>query len=182
MTRAYASIAFTPDVLAAQHRWGSRERCAVALRSDIEPQDVLTPAAAAFAAQVNSAFIATLSSGGWPYVQHRGGMRGFIRVLDERRLLFPDFEGNGQMLTVGNLAGNPRTMLLLIDYEQRRRLKLWGQTRVLAAIDPSWHVQASAQEQGASRWLLFTVQAMNFNCSAFIPRWVAASCGAPAEG
>ena len=173
MTRAYAEIAFTADVLAAQRDWNTRGQAGPALRDDIDPQRELTPAAQAFVAQINTAFIATVGSTGWPYVQHRGGPRGFIRVLDRRQLLLPDHDGNGQLISVGNLRGDDRTMLILMDYAARRRLKLWGRTRVLEGAD-----RMAAEDQHGAPWaLLFTVEAMNFNCPGGIPEIADAAFG-----
>ncbi|MGL4232383.1 MAG: pyridoxamine 5'-phosphate oxidase family protein [Casimicrobium sp.] len=166
MTRAYAEIAFTREVIAAQEAWGTAEDCAQALRHDIDPHSELVPAAAAFVAIVNTAFISTVSSNGWPYVQHRGGERGFIRVLDKKTLLMPDHEGNGQMLTVGNLTSESKCMLLLMDYVERRRLKLWGRARVLCAEE----VTADVDRAIAPRWIEFRVEAFNFNCPSYIPQ------------
>ena len=165
MTRAYARIAFTPDVLAAQSRWGTSAQAGPALRPDIDPHDALTPAAMAFASEVNTAFIATVNSSGWPYVQHRGGPRGFIHVLDSTHLLMPDFDGNGQMLTVGNLHSEDRVMLILMDYAQQRRLKIWGHARFLEGDER----RTVADWGDAARGLLVEVCAMNFNCPAYIP-------------
>jgi uncharacterized protein len=113
----------------------------------------------------NTAFISTVGSNGWPYVQHRGGPRGFIRVINAKQLLIPDEDGNGQFITVGNLRGDTRAMLILMDYANRRRLKLWGNAAVLRKSDAT----NSFDWGDAPRAVLFTVAAMNFNCPTGIP-------------
>ncbi|MBX9901763.1 MAG: pyridoxamine 5'-phosphate oxidase family protein [Burkholderiaceae bacterium] len=165
MTRAYVNLAFTPNVTVAQDQWGTSAQVAPARDHDIEAQDGLTPPAVAFVRQTNSAFLATVNSEGWPYVQHRGGQRGFIHVLDEKKIVMPDFDGNGQLLTVGNLATSSRAMLLLIDFKAKRRLKLWGHARVV----PAKECEVVVELEGARRALIFEIQAMNFNCPAYLP-------------
>jgi predicted pyridoxine 5'-phosphate oxidase superfamily flavin-nucleotide-binding protein len=132
---------------------------------------VVTPELADFIAQRDSFFLATASADGRPYVQHRGGPRGFLRVLDERTLAFADYRGNRQYITVGNLAENDRAFLFLMDYAQRRRIKLWGRARVVendAALlarlaDPS----AGAKPEHA---IVFTIEAWDANCPQHIPQ------------
>jgi uncharacterized protein len=165
VTRAYVDIIYTPNVLASQDEWDTRAQTEPAFRSDIEAHDELSSLAQAFVAHVNTAFISTVGSNGWPYVQHRGGPRGFIRVIDSKQLLFPNIDGNGQLVTVGNLRGDTRTMLILIDYSTRRRLKLWGHATVLRKSDDSKTIDWG----DAPRAILFTVAAMNFNCPTGIP-------------
>jgi uncharacterized protein len=168
MARAYTKITFTPEVMEAQRYWDTSARTAPALAPGAEPQDALTAHAAAFVAEVNTAFIATINSNGWPYVQHRGGARGFIKLVSARRILIPDHDGNGQLLTAGNLSTNSKAMLLLMDYSAGRRLKLWGRAKMLETAG-----MASPEGVSASpRMLVFDVEAMNFNCSSFIPRLV----------
>ena len=116
--------------------------------------------------QTDSFFIATVSATGWPYMQHRGGEPGFVRVLDERRFAFDDVAGNGQMLTVGNLKGNDHVMLFLIDYEHSARLKLWGHATVALATP------GETDYERRVRTITIELEAWNFNCSAFIPKLV----------
>jgi uncharacterized protein len=173
MTRAYAEIAFTDDVLAAQREWGTAELCAPALQTEIDPHDRLIPSTKLFVSQCNTAFIATVSMNGWPYVQHRGGDRGFIQIVDDKTLMLPDFDGNGQMITVGNLKASAKSMLFLIDYTARRRLKLWGHSRIVTPTEAA-ALHAAIDSSIAPRWIVFQLDAFNFNCPAYIPQMMEA--------
>lgn len=169
--RAVASdIAFTPSVKAIQQRKGSRaayarletgDGWATAIGDDLK----------AFIESQTSVFLATASAQGQPYVQHRGGPAGFLRVLDERTVACVDYAGNRQYITLGNLAENPRAHLLLIDYAGRQRVKIWGEVRVVED-DPD--LTKLLMPQGyparASQVLVFTVQAWDANCPQHIPR------------
>ena len=133
-TAPSSDVAFTPSVKAVQERRGSR-RMFERLEARGGWSSTITPDLAAFIASVRSFYFATASSDGQPYVQHRGGPAGFLRVLDEKRLAFVDFTGNRQYITTGNLAENPRAFIFLMDYARRRRVKLWG-TAEIVANDP----------------------------------------------
>ena len=124
MPYGFLDIASTPGVRAAQEANGSGEFWA-GFDGD-RAFDRFTPAEAAFIAERDSLYMATISESGWPYVQHRGGPPGFIRVLDEKTLAIPDFRGNRQYISTGNLATNDRAALILMDYPHRRRLKLYA--------------------------------------------------------
>jgi predicted pyridoxine 5'-phosphate oxidase superfamily flavin-nucleotide-binding protein len=132
-TPTYASdVAFTPTVKALQTRKGSRRGYAtMEQRGSWETR--ITPDLAAFIAAQTSVFFATASADGQPYIQHRGGPAGFLRVLDDKTIGFVDFAGNKQYITQGNLADNPKAYLFLSDYAHRRRIKLWGEARVVEA-------------------------------------------------
>ncbi len=129
MSSHFLNIANTPSVKAAQARHGSR---AVYARHDAgsSDEDPLGPAEAAFIAARDSFYMATVSETGWPYIQHRGGPAGFLKVLDPHTLGFADFRGNRQYLTLGNSAVNPKVSLFLMDYPNRRRLKILGRLSV----------------------------------------------------
>jgi predicted pyridoxine 5'-phosphate oxidase superfamily flavin-nucleotide-binding protein len=125
---AYASdVAFTPAVKAIQARKGSREAYARAeekgWRTEIDDN------LAAFLAEANSFYLATASRDGQPYIQHRGGPKGFVKILDNRTLAFTDFAGNRQYITQGNLSENPKAYIFVMDYAHRRRVKIWGEAR-----------------------------------------------------
>jgi predicted pyridoxine 5'-phosphate oxidase superfamily flavin-nucleotide-binding protein len=131
----------------------------------------ITPDLAAFIAAQRSLFIATANLEGQPYMQHRGGPPGFLRVVDEHTLAFADFAGNRQFITLGNLAENPKAQLFLIDYATRRRVKIWGEARVvegdaalIAALLPEGYRARSDQS------IVFTVTAWDSNCPQHIPR------------
>jgi predicted pyridoxine 5'-phosphate oxidase superfamily flavin-nucleotide-binding protein len=129
MTSAASDIAFTPAVKAVQTRRGSRG--AYAKREAAGGfQTEITPDLVEFLSAVDTAYLATANAEGRPYAQHRGGPRGFIRVVGQRTLGFADFKGNRQYVTTGNLSENDKAFLFLMDYAHRRRVKIWGRARV----------------------------------------------------
>ena len=130
MATPASDIAFTPSVKAVQSRRGSRKAHAAREASGGFHTEV-TPDLAAFLAEVDTAYLATASAAGQPYAQHRGGPKGFIRALDEHTLAFADFRGNRQYVTLGNLSENDKAFLFLMDYANRRRVKVWGRARVV---------------------------------------------------
>ncbi len=131
--------------------------------------DRVTPDLAGFIAELDTAFLATVSAEGAPYIQHRGGPKGFIKVLDDRTLGFADFAGNKQYITISNLAGNDRAYLFLLDFANRQRIKIWGRARVVEndpalmerLIDPGYRARPE-------RAILFTIEAWDINCSQHI--------------
>jgi uncharacterized protein len=168
--RPSSDVAFTPAVKAVQERRGSR----LSYRRMEEKgswETKVTPDLAAFLAERDSAYLATANAAGQPYVQHRGGPKGFIRVLDEKTLGFADYVGNRQYITTGNLTENDRAFLFLMDYAHRRRVKIWGRARnvtddprLLARLIPEGY---SARPEQAT---LFTVDAWDVNCPQHIPQ------------
>ena len=170
-TRTYASdIAFTPSVKAIQGTKGSRATYA-RMEEAGSWKTRITPDLAAFIAAQTSVFLATANTEGQPYIQHRGGPKGFLRVLDETTIGFADFAGNRQYITAGNLADNPKAYLFLIDYAQRRRIKIWGEARVVA--DDAALVGKLMPEGYKARpeqAILFTVAAWDANCPQHIPQ------------
>ena len=170
MTRAFTEIAFSPSVRAAQSRYGSRERMQRLAAGE--------PARAALSDEMqqrlrhaNSVIIGTAGSGGWPYVQHRGGPRGFIKVLAPDTLAFADYSGNRQYITVGNLAENDRMFLLLLDYAERTRLKIWGRGEAIdddpALLD---RVRDPDYPARVERVIRMRIEAWDTNCNSHIPR------------
>ena len=167
----YASdVAFTPAVKAVQARKGSR-RAYERMEQGGSWETKITPELAEFIAAQTSVFLATANAEGQPYIQHRGGPAGFLRVLDERTLAFADFVGNRQFITTGNLSENPRAHLFLMDYAHRRRIKLWGTARVVEG-DPALlqelmplHYKARGEQA-----IVFTVTAWDSNCPQHIPQ------------
>ena len=125
-----SDVAFTPTVKAIQARKGSRHGYA-RMEERGGWQSVITPDLAAFIGAQTSVFLATANAAGQPYIQHRGGPAGFLRVLDGNTIGLADFSGNRQYITQGNLADNPKAHLFLIDYANRRRVKIWGEARVV---------------------------------------------------
>lgn len=165
----YASdIAFTPTVKAVQARRGSRAGYEKMERKG-GWRTHITPDLAALIAARDSFYLATSSAAGQPYIQHRGGPKGFLRVLDDRTLGFADFRGNRQYITTGNLAENERAFLFLMDYANRRRIKLWGRARVVED-DPTLvaSLMPEAYEAKPEQAVLFTVEAWDSNCPQHI--------------
>jgi hypothetical protein len=131
--------------------------------------DRVTPDLKGFLAELDTAFLATTSAEGAPYIQHRGGPKGFIKVLDDKTLGFADFAGNKQYITISNLAGNDRAFLFLLDFANRQRIKVWGRARVVEhdpalmerLVDPGYRARPE-------RAILFTIEAWDVNCSQHI--------------
>jgi len=176
MALAFADITFTPSVKAAQSRYGSRERNTRFELAD-EPRNRLTAQEAEFIATRDSFYQATVSESGWPYVQHRGGPPGFLKVLDESTLGFADYRGNQQYLSVGNLNANKRIALILMDYSKRQRLKLWGTVSIVHADNAAdaallAQLEMPAYQAKAERGFIIHVAALDWNCPQHItPRY-----------
>lgn len=135
-----------------------------------EPAEV-TEDLGRFLARIDTAFVATTSADGQPYVQHRGGPKGFIKVLDEHTLAFADFAGNRQYISRDNLAENDRVLLFLMDYEHRRRVKVWGKARFVEATpDLVAKLATPGYKAKIERVMLITVTAWDANCPAHIPQ------------
>ncbi|WP_233862401.1 pyridoxamine 5'-phosphate oxidase family protein [Paraburkholderia adhaesiva] len=168
--RRYSSdVAFTPTVKAMQQRLGSRGMYA-RVESEHGWEAAIPPNIKSFIEAQTSVFLATANAEGQPYIQHRGGPAGFLRVLDERTIAFADFKGNRQYITLGNLADNPRAHLFLIDYARTRRLKIWGTAR--AVDDPELIAKLMPEGYDAvpERAIVFTVEAWDRNCPQHIPQ------------
>ncbi|MBD2750590.1 pyridoxamine 5'-phosphate oxidase family protein [Microvirga sp. BT688] len=177
MSHRYSEIAFTDTVKAVQQRMGSR--AAYARReSGPDANDRLGPDEAAFIASRDSFYIASVSETGWPYVQFRGGPPGFLRVLDEHTLGYADFRGNKQYITTGNVIGNDRVSLFLMDYAHRERLKILGHMAVTDIRDnPDSAAELAVPDYQArvERAVRITVAAFEWNCPQHItPRFTQA--------
>jgi len=169
MTVPSSDVAFSPAVKEVQAQRGSREAYArVEARGGFRTR--ITPDLAAFLSEVDTAYLATASAAGQPYAQHRGGPKGFIRVLDETTLGFADFTGNRQYVSTGNLAENPRAFLFLMDYAHRRRIKLWGRARVVEDAELAAALMPEGYRARPEQALLFTVEAWDVNCPQHIPQ------------
>ncbi len=170
-SRIYTSdVVFTPSVKALQTRKGSR-RSYERMEERGSWQTRITPDLADFIAAQTSIFLATANAGGQPYIQHRGGPAGFLRVLDDRTIGFVDFAGNRQYITQGNLADNPKAHLFLVDYAHRRRIKIWGEARVVegdAALTA--RLMPEGYKARPEQVILFTVSAWDANCPQHIPQ------------
>ena len=170
-TQTFSSdVAFSPTVKAIQARKGSREAY-----SRVEQQggwrSEIDDHLAAVLAAANSFYLATASADGQPYIQHRGGPKGFIKILDKSTLAFADFSGNRQYITQGNLADNPKAYIFLMDYAHRRRVKIWGEARV---VEDDAALTASLMPQGykarPEQVVLFKIAAWDTNCPQHIPQ------------
>lgn len=164
-----SDIAFTPTVKALQTSRGSREAYARqeargGFRTKID-EDL-----AAFIATIDTAYLATSNAAGQPYAQHRGGPRGFIRVLDDRTLAFADYSGNRQYISTGNLADNDKAFLFLMDYAHKRRIKIWGHAHVSDDAAIIAQLMPENYRVRPEQAILFNVVAWDVNCPQHIPQ------------
>ena len=169
--QAYSSdVAFTPSVKAVQARKGSR-RSYARIEERGGWQTRITSDLERFIEAQTSIFLATATREGQPYIQHRGGPAGFLKVLDDKTIGFADFVGNKQYITQGNLAENPRAYLFLIDYAHRQRVKIWGEARVIEG-DAELTAKLMPEDYKArpEQVILFTVSAWDVNCQQHIPQ------------
>ena len=170
-THTYSSdVAFTPAVKAIQARKGSREGYAEVERNGgwrTEIDDRL----ASFLADTNSFFLATATADGQPYIQHRGGPKGFVKVLDKHTIAFADYSGNRQFLTQGNLSENPKAHIFIMDYAHRRRVKIWGEARIIDD-DPALLelLMPKGYRARPEQVILFKIAAWDTNCPQHIPQ------------
>lgn len=165
-----SDVAFTPTVKAIQSRKGSRQGYAsMEERGSWETR--ITPDLAEFIGRQASVFLGTASANGQPYIQHRGGPPGFLKVLDDKTLGFADFMGNRQYITLGNLTENPKAFIFLIDYRNRQRVKIWGEARVVED-DPELikKLKPDGYRVRVEQVILFTVSAWDSNCPQHIPQ------------
>lgn len=161
--RAFTRLVFTDSVKRVQAHHGTRERCA-RLETSGPEQRALNEQAIDLLSRTRSLSIATVNAEGWPYVQHRGGPSGFVKVVSPTELLLPDYDGNGQFVTVGNLLENPRLQLLVIDTATRERLKVWGRGTVTASPDTLKVVDDVNYSHRPRRVIRIDVQGWDFNC------------------
>ena len=180
MSQAFSDIAFTPAVRAAQTRMGSRKHYARLDESEDrrDQNDRLGRMETEFIQTRDSFYQATVSETGWPYVQFRGGPTGFLKVVDEKTIGYADFRGNVQYISVGNFAGNDRVSIILVDYANRRRLKILGRVRIVEhAEDPDLISQLETPNYRAriERAVIISVEGYDWNCPQHItPRFTEA--------
>jgi predicted pyridoxine 5'-phosphate oxidase superfamily flavin-nucleotide-binding protein len=170
MPSQYSSdVAFTPTIKAIQTRKGSRPTYA-RMEEGGAWRTTITPDLEAFIAAQTSIFLGTASGDGQPYIQHRGGSAGFLHVLNDKTMAFADFAGNRQFISQGNLSDNPKAFLFLIDYAHGRRIKIWGEARVVED-DPTQTAKLMPPDYRAKpeQAILFTVAAWDVNCPQHIP-------------
>lgn len=169
MARKFGEIAFTPEVQAAQAQRGSRQTYDRYIANG-PANDFVTPKLEQFIAQLDGFYLGTVSSNGYPYIQFRGGPPGFLKVLDEKTLGFADFSGNVQYITVGNLSGNNKAFLFLMDYRHRKRIKVWGRAEFVEGDDLLIdRLRVPGYPAEVERSILFHVEAYSENCPQHIP-------------
>ena len=176
MSRKFADIAFTPNVKKAQEDNGSRRSYARLERREVH-SEVLGPSETTFIAERDNFYMATVSETGWPYIQHRGGPPGFVRVLDQTTIGFADFRGNRQYVTVGNLKANDRVSMIFMDYPNRARLKIFGRARLIGLDenDILGRLSLPAYKAVVERGFLINIEAFDWNCPQHItPRFTPA--------
>jgi predicted pyridoxine 5'-phosphate oxidase superfamily flavin-nucleotide-binding protein len=184
MSENFQKVVTTPAVTRAQIHYFGRARIPSSPTpstdkgsSETEPHDLLTPEEIEFISRRDSFYMASVTENGWPYVQHRGGKPGFLRVLSPSQLAFADYKGNRQMLSTGNLSANDRVALFLMDYPERNRLKILGHARIKDAREhPELVIQLAEQEVQpiVERFLIIDIVAFDWNCSKYItPRYTA---------
>ena len=167
--RNFTDLAYSKSVKAMQRHLGSRERN---VELEREPRNAeVTESLSAYLAERTSILFATAAKSGWPYVQHRGGPKGFVHTLDRQTLAFADYPGNRQYITLGNLAENPRATILAIDHAQRQRVKIWGEA---ALVEDDRDLLDALMPEGSAVYLTrairFRVVAWDINCPSHIPQ------------
>lgn len=170
MSHHFADIAFTPTVKKVQEELGSRKAYARMQGVTEATNHRLTEAETGFLVARNSLYMATVSETGWPYVQHRGGPTGFVRVLDEGMIGFADFRGNRQYVSVGNLMTDDRVSLFFMDYPNKTRLKLFGRAKIIGLDDQELLSRLEIPDYRArvERGFIITVEGFDWNCPQHI--------------
>ena len=167
MATKYLDLTFTESVCRAQEQYYGR----AGKIADAPERDPLGQAEAEFIASRDSFYVGSISESGWPYIQHRGGSQGFLRVVNERTLAFADYKGNRQLLTTGNVSVNDRVALFLMDYKNRARLKVLGHARVEdARVHPELTTQITDPKMRSSveRLVFIDVVSFDWNCQKYI--------------
>lgn len=165
-----SDVVFSDAVKKVQTERGSR---AAYGRGDFESE--VTGDLRDFLAEIDTAYLATASAGGQPYVQHRGGPKGFLRAIDDHTIAFADLSGNRQYVSTGNLSENDRVCLFLMDYARRRRVKVWGNARIVPVTDDLFAKLAPDPRAKVEQVVLLTVTAWDMNCSQHIPQKIDAA-------
>ena len=177
MTDRYLEIATSDAVKQLQERWGSRSAYG-RLETGPLTNNQLGPEEVAFIETQDTFFLASINENGWPYIQHRGGPPGWLKVLGNNQLGFPDFKGNRQYLSFGNILNNPRVSLFLIDYPARARLKIFGRAKLVEGNDLPETLRKIENYPGATtaeRGVIVQVEAFHWNCPKYIvPRFTEA--------
>lgn len=172
MAHHFGSLVFTPLVKALQEKYGSRRQYA-RMGAGQDAPDRLGPDESSFIAERDSFYIATVGSTGWPYIQHRGGEKGFLHVVDDRTIAFADFRGNKQFITTGNLGSDNRVALITVDYPGQARLKILGRAEIFeGASDWVKRLRMPGDKNPIERAYVIHVEAFDWNCPQYItPRF-----------
>lgn len=171
MPLAFADIAFTPSVLSEQTKFGSAHVYNKFLSAERSGGDRLGPEEAAFLAERDGFFQASVSETGWPYVQFRGGAPGFLKTLNANTIAYADLRGNRQYISAGNLQHSKRISLIAVDYPNQRRLKVWGEAHLIdPAADPDLAQRLHSGKSAVDQIVKITVLAVDWNCPRHIPR------------
>lgn len=174
MARAFSEIAFTDSVRSMQTRYGSRQAYAKFDFAE-DRRDRLSEHEIEFLAERDSFYLATVGENGWPYVQHRGGPKGFLKVLDDKTIGFADFRGNKQYISIGNLSTDDRVSLFIMDYPNRQRLKLWARARIIQEDEDAAiiaQLEVPGYQARVEHGILLTIEALDWNCPQHItPRY-----------
>lgn len=175
MPRAFSQLTFTPDVLAHQRRLGSEETYRPFLENGPQQGHEIGSAERVFIEARDGFYQSTVSATGWPYVQYRGGPVGFLKVIDPKTIGYADYSGNRQYISRGNLDGNDRVALILMDYANQRRLKVLGRVSFTEGPEAAAQLRADTDATPAERAAIITVEALDWNCPQHItPRFTEA--------
>jgi len=176
MAHHFGSLVFTPLVKALQEKYGSRRQYA-RLEAGHPSRDLLGADESAFIADRDSFYLATVGSSGWPYIQHRGGPKGFLKVIDDHTIAFADFRGNKQFISTGNLGTDNRIALIMVDYPRQARLKILGRAEIFegeAAREWIERLREPGYKAVIERAYVIHVEAFDWNCPQHItPRFTA---------
>ncbi len=173
MARNFGALVFTPLVKALQEKYGSRRQYA-RMETGARTPDRLGPDEVAFIGQRDSFYMATVGATGWPYIQHRGGPKGFLKVIDDQTIAYADFRGNKQYISTGNLASDDRVALIMVDYPSRTRLKILGHAQIFEGNAGEWveRLREPGSKDVIERAYVIRVEAFDWNCPQHItPRF-----------
>lgn len=175
MAKSFGALAFTPAVKKLQEKYGSRRQ--YQRMEEMGQQNGLGSFEREFLASRDSFYMSSTGENGWPYIQHRGGPKGFLKVIDDHTIAFADFRGNKQYITAGNVAGDDRVAIIMVDYPAQARLKILGHAQILegeAARELLPKVQMPDYKAVAERVFVIRVEAFDWNCPQHItPRYTA---------
>lgn len=170
MAKAYMKRMRTEAVRSLQERMGSAKAYDKFMAPEFRRDDRIGPQEAQFIALRDGFYMATVNSDGWPYVQFRGGPRGFLKVLDETTLAFADFRGNRQYISTGNLATDDRVSLILVDYPNQARIKILGRARIVEDDDLIRKLHDASYKARPERAIVISLEAFDWNCKQHIPQ------------